>query len=400
MRQKLVILPKLHDYHGDISKRWFVFYSVKDPRSGKMVRFRHYNGFTDLSSEERYRHARALIESFSARLKTGWTPFKDDTEALYDDQLDYQSVAQIYGNKRKSNNTFRRWISAFLEQEKAGIRHTTFITYRSKFRIFTLWHESQASEHDDLTTINNKVIIDFFRYLIDIRQVSRKSIKYYTMLLARAFEYFRKQRLIVINPVYDIPPCNRINDQAPRPIQREDIELFKKEIFKDPELTLGMKFMFYCGMRPGHEIRELQIKDIDYIAGTIYIDRDRAKNAKSRIVTIPQQFLDALRASDLKSYPRAWYVFGVGGRPGPRPIDKNKFARKFKAIREKLGMPLLYKWYSWKHTGAIMADDTGNIPIKDISNQYGHADLQTTSIYFKNKKPQVSKAIREKYPTL
>lgn len=400
MRQKLVILPKLNDCSGDPDKQWFVYYSVRNPRTNKMERFRIYDGFTGLSTQEKRLHAMQLIEVYSARLKTGWTPFSEDTKALYTDQIEYQTVADMFGKKRQANNTFRRWISQLLEDEQSGIRRTTLITYRSKYRIFTLWIEKQGHGNNDLTCIDNKLMIEFFRYLIDTRQLSGKSVRYYKMILGHAFEYFRKKKLIMINPVYDIPPCNRINDNTPRPIQRPDIKLFKKEIMKDPELYLGLKFMFYCGMRPGHEIRELQFKEMDLFTGTIHVIPGNAKNGKDRIVTIPRQFLEELRKMGFNKFNRNWYVFGVGGKPGPKPIDKNKFSRKFKAIREKLGMPTEYKWYSWKHTGMIEADDTGKIPTKDISGHVGHLDLRTTSIYFRNKKPQVSKAIRDKYPTL
>jgi integrase len=399
MRQKLVILPKLNNCAGDTEKQWFVYYSVRNPRTGKMSRFRVYDGFTDLTTEERYRHAQQLIETYSTRLKQGWTPFKDDSEAIYTDHVEYNTVAEIYGNKRKSNNTLRRWISQLQEETKDGIRGTTRTTYRSKYRIFVLWMESQGFGDNDLSCIDNAIMIKFFRYLIDVRKLSGKSVRYYRMMLARAFDYFKKQQLIMINPVYDIPPCNRINDQTPRPIQRYDIEIFKKAI-TDPELLFGLKFMFYCGMRPGHEIRELKLKRIDFFAGTIHVTGELAKNHKDRIVTIPRQFLKELRQSGLQKLPREWYVFGVGGKPGPKPIDKNKFARKFKKIREDLGMPTEYKWYSWKHTGMIEADNTGKIPFEEISKHVDHADLSTTAEYFKNKKPQVSRAIREEYPTL
>lgn len=35
-RKKIVILPKLNDAGGDLSKKWFIYYSVRDPRTDKM----------------------------------------------------------------------------------------------------------------------------------------------------------------------------------------------------------------------------------------------------------------------------------------------------------------------------------------------------------------------------
>ncbi len=51
-RQKLLILPRLHAYDGDLAKQWFVFYSFRDPSTGKMKRFRIYGGFSQLQTEK------------------------------------------------------------------------------------------------------------------------------------------------------------------------------------------------------------------------------------------------------------------------------------------------------------------------------------------------------------
>ena len=40
IRKKMIILPQLYNADGNISKTWFVYYSVRDPRSGKMIRFK------------------------------------------------------------------------------------------------------------------------------------------------------------------------------------------------------------------------------------------------------------------------------------------------------------------------------------------------------------------------
>jgi integrase len=399
-RQKLIILPKLCSCNGDLNKQWFVYFSCRDPRTGKMVRFRHYDGFTGLPLHAREEHALQLIEMFSARLRSGWTPFADDSKAVYNDHIDYKTVAEMYGTRRTGNNAIRRLTSQYLANFEKGVRHSTYLTYKSKLRIFVLWLESKGIALNDVATIDNRLIVTFFKYLIDDRKLSHESIGNYTELLFNLFAYFKKERLITYNPVFDIPACNRINDQAPRPIQRTDIAAFKKEIQKDPELWLAVQFMYYCGMRPGREIIGTKIKDIDYLAGTVHVDREHSKNGKDRIVTIPMQFVEALKQIYiLHKFNRDYYIFGRGGHPGPEPIGKNKLSYKFRKIREKLKMPTEYKFYSWKHTGAIEADEAG-MPHKDISNHLGHSNMSTTDIYFRNKKVQVSKAIRDNYPSL
>jgi integrase len=399
-RQKLIILPKLCNCGGDNSKQWFVYYSCRDPRTGKMHRFRHYDGFTSLSEKEKLAHAQQLIEMYSTRLRSGWSPFTDDTQVVYNDHIDYQSVAQIYGTKRSGNRSVRLWISKFIDTITPGISHSTYLTYKSKLRIFVLWLEHKKISENDLSTFDSNLIGLFFHYLIDERKLSKVTIDSYAELLTVTFEYFKKEKLILINPVFDIPVCNRINDQAPRPIQRADIEVFKKELQKDPELWLAVMFEFYCSLRPGHEIREMKIKDIDFITGTVRVTRERAKSRIERIVTVPQQLMLQLRNFyKLQTYNRELYIFGRGGIPGPEHIGKNKLNYKFNKIRKKLKMPDEYKFYSWKHTGLIEADEN-NIPYKDISRHAGHSSPSITDDYFANKKVSTSKAIRDNYPTL
>jgi integrase len=364
-----------------------------------MQRFRHYDGFTGKSEQEKLMHAQQLQEIYSTRLRSGWNPFTDDAEVIYTDHLDYKSVADLYGTRRTGNNSIRVWISKFLESLEPTVSLATYQTYQSKFRIFFLWLEKQKVINNDLSTFDNNLILDFFSYLINIRKLSGISIQKYTQNLTALFEYCKEKKIININPVYDIPRCNRINDQAPRPIHRADIEIFKVELVKDPELWLAVQFEFYCCMRPGHEIIEMQIKHIDFIAGTVLVTRRRAKVRIERLVTIPRQFLDHLRKLGLQKLNKEWYVFGSGGVPGPKHIGKNKLRYKFAAIRKKLNMPYEYKFYSWKHTGLVEADEAG-MPFKDTSRHAGHTSLKSTDFYFRNKRTGVSNAIKNNYPDL
>ena len=99
-RKKIVILPKLNDAGGNLSKKWFVYYSVRDPRTDKMERFKDHVGLSHPDESVRRERADKIIQELTVKLKKGWTPFLDDTEAIYEDQLQYKHVADIYVPKR------------------------------------------------------------------------------------------------------------------------------------------------------------------------------------------------------------------------------------------------------------------------------------------------------------
>jgi integrase len=403
--KKLIILPKLYNCQGKLKKQWFIFYSVRDPKTDKMHRFRIYDGFTDLSQQEKYEHAKGLIEEYSARLRSGWTPFKGDQSIIYDNHIDYKTIADIYGSKREGNRTLRVILSKFLDFKKPGISISTFGTYCSKYRIFSIWTEKYGMQQNDISAYGNVIILRFFNYLINERKLSAKSVRKYSELLTAFFRFCMAKKFIKKNPVYGIPRCTRINDRTPRPIMRADIIEFKKKIVLDPELWLAVQFEFYCGLRPGHEVREMKIKEIDLVSGTIYVDRERAKSRTARVVTIPRQFLLYLR-NVFESWlnagvklDREYFIFGKGGQPGPIYISKNKLGRKFNVIRKELNMPKEYTLYSWKHTAAVEVDQT-LIPFKDLSRHCGHSSIGITDIYLSNKKPGLSVPIRDNYPNL
>lgn len=400
MIQKMIIMPKLCNCSGKFKKQWFVYYSVRDPLSNKMIRIRHYDGFTGLTEEEKYDHARELIEEYTQKLKNGWSPFAGNQQIVYSNNIDYKTVAEMFKTRQTANRTLRLILSKYLDIKKSGISKSSLQTYTSCYRIFTLWTEKLGMEKNDIKSYSNGLILLFFKYLIDEKKLSAKSIKKYTELLSGFFQFCVDKKFIKINPVYSIPKCNRVNDNTARPIMRADIEVFKKELQKDQQLWLAVQFMFYCGLRPNHEVREMKIGALDLVAGFIYVNRSISKNGSTRVVTIPRQFLTFLRDNiDTRKWDREFYIFGRDGMPGPVPIGKNKLGYKFRKIREKLNMPHEYKFYSWKHTSAIELDES-RIPMKEISRHYGHSTISITDIYMRNKKPALSVAIRDNYPSL
>ena len=102
-KKAIVILPRLNDRGGKLDQVWYVEYSVRDPRSGEMRRFRRSDLFTGVSDlVERHRLADELIKQLTIQLQSGWTPFESE-KVIYEDSLTYHTAARVYGRKKLSN---------------------------------------------------------------------------------------------------------------------------------------------------------------------------------------------------------------------------------------------------------------------------------------------------------
>lgn len=403
-RKKIAILPEINNCSGDLSKKWFIYFSYRDPRNDKMKRFKVYEGLHKIKNfVERTEAADALKEKYRERLKNGWSPFLDDEKSIYEDQLQYNNVARIFGKMRSSNKTFRFYSSNFIQAKSAGgeVEPETIATYTSKFRTFNLWLEKNNLSDHDITALDNAIILQFFYYLINTQALSKHTVKRYRQLLSKVFDLAMEEKVIMKNPVFNTPKCKRINDQAPRPISEFDIMAFRDVISKeDPQLWMAIEFEYYCFLRPGKELRKLKIGNIDFARGVIDIEAVRAKTDLERFPTIPLVFLKKLRDHyQLHKYPRDFYVLGKGKEPGLISLSKNTLRNRFRHFREKLNMPDSYKFYSWKHTGNGRASDAG-IETKDLQTQNGHTSIKTTELYMRHKIGKVSKEIQNNFPEL
>ncbi|EGV43497.1 hypothetical protein BZARG_1286 [Bizionia argentinensis JUB59] len=89
--------PKIYNANGDLSKRWHVYYSFRNPESGKLQRMKNVYGNVNryTTKEDRL----AILSVYRAKLlnllKEGFNPFEDNTQK-------YQEREQ---NKRNLNGS-------------------------------------------------------------------------------------------------------------------------------------------------------------------------------------------------------------------------------------------------------------------------------------------------------
>lgn len=137
MRKKKIILPQLNDCEGDLSQRWFVYYSVHNPKTDNLKRFKVYKGFDKLkTSDGRYSHAEKMMTDLRKKLQIGWSPFIKEDVIVYMDEIMYSNQASLSGRTKLTLNNLRPLQSEFLTEQKIKVAPKTYESYQSKTRLF------------------------------------------------------------------------------------------------------------------------------------------------------------------------------------------------------------------------------------------------------------------------
>jgi integrase len=203
--------------------------------------------------------------------------------------------------------------------------------------------------------------------------------------------------------VFDIPKNRIEKNMAAVRIHGEDVQKLMRVLdVHDPQLALACRFEYYCGLRPGKEIRLMRIYDLDLRdgVGKVRISYETAKTNRTRNVVIPDVFLDyLLKTWKLNDYPDNYYVFGKNGVPAPECVGKNSLRFRFNKFREQLKLPTENKLYSMKHTGAVTIAEQG-VALINIRDHLGHTSVSTTEHYLRRHGFNESKIIRHNFPPI
>ena len=399
-KKAVVVLPHLVDAGGDMSKNWFVEYSLRDPYTNEMKRFREYSGFSKLeSSEERYRHGERIIQELSDKIASGWSPFARQ-KGTYVDNILMDNVARRWGNEREDVINIRKHLSDFLELKKASVSKKSFQTYQSKMRIFCEWAEHHGVDELHVSRITTGHIQDFLRSIANESGLSRLTMQKYAQILHAFFDYLMKDMgYIGANPVVGIPKLGKVVDEAPKPISDDDRRLLMAAMRKyDRQLWIVCQLQYYCAIRPG-ECRLLKVGDLDFDGETIRVPKDVSKNREGERVVMPAQLVRRLKKEGYADAERGLFLFSASGKPGDRPLGKNYFRNHFNLLRDKLGLSPDYKLYSFKYTGGVALVNAG-IDTWELQRHFRHKSIDTTEHYIRKNFAVKSDKIKNHFPDI
>jgi integrase len=399
-RRKEVVMPHLNDCGGDLTKKWYVEYSIRNPQSGEMERIRNYDEINRFSTcKGRFAAARKVIKHYTDLILSGSISHKQLLE--YEDLLLYDGQGSFTKKRMAPAGHIRIYISEFMRLKKMEVKKSSYETYRSKFRFFYLYIEEKKIADKPVTYYTNDVIIDFLRYMVENKGLSRVTLRKYEELLHNFFKFLTLKKVIGENPVFDIPKMGIIKDESPAAIPQHMRLMLRNAIEPaDPQLWMFICFMYYMAIRPGNELRLMRLNQINYSSRTVTIYSDTSKSNETRTIDIPDNLFDLIvNEWGLQAYDQTLYVFGKSGVPDGDHLGKNNMYNRHAAFRKKLGLPKPVTLYSWKHSGAQELADNG-ASIYEIQRHLRHRDITTTEMYLKKRIGQRSSTIKHNFPTI
>ncbi len=395
-----IIFPKLNNAGGDINKDWFVEFSVRNHDTGKMERKRIYEGFKNLPTyEQKMAHADAIIKDYTQRIKSGQISSQKLVE--YEDELMFDFNTVKSRKRLGKENTFRVLASEFLQDKKTEVNNKSLQSYKSKLRAFQSFLERHNLQDKHVTDIDNGIIVDFLKDLAVTDGLARKTIeKYQQMIHSFIVFVITRKRLKMNNPALNIPRMGKVVDESAPGLSIEIRKALQRKIEKtDPQLWLGCAIQYYTAIRPGTEMRLIQLKNINMHLRTITVRNFLAKNARTETVDIPNQLYALLLEWNLENYDQEWYLFGKNGLPGPEAIGKNSLRVRFNKYRDQLGLSKEIKFYSWKHSGAAELTVSG-ANMYEIQRHFRHKSVTTTEKYWRKRLGGIKGDIKDDFPDI
>jgi len=327
-----------YDAGGDLEARWYIYFSFRNPETGKLERQPNiYLNFADFDSIRARRKAiRIAIENLANILQNGFNPYEDISEEKI--QVKNSKVINL-------NKTVVEAIKIALTIAERTLAETSYPDHKSRVTQFQQYLIDEGFEDTPMSQIDVITIVDFLNEVLE-RSSARNRNNTRTALHS-LYKTLKSNFIVPENLVEEINilKSNPTKNKTFTTDQEEKILSVLQE--KDPLLDLFVKFICINFLRPIEVVR-LTVRDISIKDRVL---RVKAKNQSVKVKIIPELLLNDL--PDFSKYKLDDYLFTPTGPGQSDTTEINRrsyFSERFKTVKDSLGLGKEYGLYSFRHT--------------------------------------------------
>jgi integrase len=353
-----------------LSKEWYVYYSFRNPQTGKLVR--QTNIKTGVNShktkQERYAKLATIQDNLLFLLKRGFNPYADNskleektlqkldveingtTTDPFFKEKDPEKTPVVKAPKTKvvadNEKSIREAFQFGLKIKQNVLGATSYSGFQGRINRFLTWLDINGSSSDKISTLEKKTFINYLNTVLENTSASnRNNTRTDLSALVQTLvdnELMNDNHVKSINVLKSAPERNKTYSVT----QEKDIlEYIERH---DAVLLLYIQFITYNFLRPV-EVNRLKIGDLDLEGKKLFV---RAKNKAVKVKIIPQKIIDLL--PDLSSMDPNHYLFtptAIGAKwEAEENNRRDNFSKKFKLVKDHFKLNKDYGLYSFRHT--------------------------------------------------
>ena len=303
-------------------------------------------------------------------------------------------------NILKRYKRFDEVLAAFLPEKEIQVCRKAYLSYTRTSDIFIVWLKNKDLFDKPMRKITAQDIADFSVYAAGLKY-DKPTCEKFIMNLKVIFKYALKRDEI------DKLPFDRDLIVFPKKGKDCSAALIPSHVVPqlladikehDPQLFLACMLEFYCGIRPGREVRLVKVRNFDLKEGVLTIEAEMSKNGKTGRITMSDELVEICREYGIADADPDLYVFGKNKHLDSRPLSENMLRFRFNKYRDKHGLSKDVKLYSFKHLGASYLVHSQTVDIEQLRQHLRHSNLSATSHYVKKVIGQHNDAIKTKFP--
>jgi integrase len=354
--------PKIYTANGDLSKRWYVYFSFRNPETGKLERIKNIYGKANQfqTKEDRLSVLSTYRKNLLEILKEGYSPFNDNSMLHKSKKERIGPVVDTSNEALKiSSETSRQKVEAIphkslrealefgLNLKGPQVNDRTLQDYGYKVNAFIDWTAKHHPEIRTIDQLNKKTILNFLNHIL--MKSSARNRNNHRLALGSIMQTLEENEVMPVNFIKRIAVLKSIPERNKTYTLDSENKIFSYLEKEDPILLLYIKFIAYGFLRP-IEVCRLTIGDIDLENRIL---RFKAKNSKAKTKIIPEILLEAL--PDLSQKDSSFYLFTpdkIGGAWETAETNRrNYFSKRFKKIvKSHFNLSMDHGLYSFRHT--------------------------------------------------
>ena len=359
--------PKRH-----YGKSSYIDFLMRDPISGKLKR-KKYMLDKFKPGHERDFMAAQIIAKIYDNVMHGWNPW-----------VDYPTVRS--GTKfREVIKRYRAYILKIVQ--KKIMSEKTKYDYFSRLKILEDYLEDRGVSEMSVHQFNLTCMTDFLDYILLDRDASARTRNNYRTWLSAFNTWLVEKQYMQHNFVSEIPMLpERVKFREALSI--EDLRRLSAYLeIHDRRFLMACMMEYYTFIRPT-ELTHIKIRDISIEQQTVFVSSEISKNRKDGMVALNDKLLRLMIDLAVFQHPGNHYLFGENFTPSATKSESRIFRERFNRLRNDLGFPDCYQFYSLKDSGIRdLANSEGIVVAKD---QARHSDISVTNKYLVGRDKKVN----------